>query len=285
MARSVADAAILLTILAGIDSRDPVTATSKGHASPDYTKFLKANGLKGARIGVMRDRYFGFNDSVDEMMLAAIDAMKREGAVIIDPANIASNGKYDDTEMEVLLYEFKADLNAYLKSLGPRAPVKTMADVIAFNEKNKDREMPYFAQELMVRSQAKGPLTEKKYRNALARNHRLSRTEGIDAVMIKHKLDAMIAPTGGPAWVTDVINGDHFTGGYSTASAVAGYPHITVPVGMAFGLPFGMSIFGRAWSEPKLISIAYSFEQMTKHRRAPRFLPTLGGDAILNERA
>lgn len=285
MARTVSDAAILLTALAGIDSRDSATVSSKGHASPDYTKFLNADGLKGARIGVMRERYFGFNDSVDALMEAAIKDIRKLGAVVVDPVNIPTNGKYDDTELEVLLYEFKADLNAYLKSLGPKAPVKTMADVIAFNEKNKDREMPYFAQELMVRSQAKGPLTEKKYLNALAKNHRMSRTEGIDAVMIKHKLDAMITVTGGPAWTTDVLNGDHYTGGYSTASAVAGYPHITVPVGMAFGLPCGMSIFGRAWSEPKLISIAYAFEQATKHRRAPRFIPTLGGDLIENERA
>lgn len=276
MARTVTDAAILLTVLAGMDSRDSATALSAGHSRPDYTTFLKADGLKGARIGVVRATYFGFNDSVDAMMLAAIDEMKRQGATIVDPTDIPTTGKYDDTELEVLLYEFKADLNAYLKSLGPKAPVKTMADIIAFNERDKDREMPFFAQELMVRSQAKGPLTEKKYRDALAKNHRLSRAEGIDAVMIKHKLDALIAPTGGPAWVTDVINGDHFTGGYSTASAVAGYPHITVPVGMAFGLPVGMSIFGRAWSEPKLIRIAYSFEQATNHRRAPQFIPTLG---------
>jgi amidase len=276
----VADAAVLLTALAGIDSRDSATAASRGHASPDYTKFLNPNGLKGTRIGVMRDKYFGFNDTVDALMEAAIRDIRKLGATVVDPTDIPTNGKYDDTETEVLLYEFKADLNAYLKSLGAKAPVKTMADVIAFNEKNKDREMPYFAQELMVRSQAKGPLTEKKYRDALAKNHRLSRNEGIDAVMIKHKLDAIITVTGGPAWVTDVINGDHYTGGYSTASAVAGYPHITVPVGFAFGLPCGMSIFGRAWSEPKLISIAYAFEQATRHRRAPKFIPTLGGDTI-----
>jgi amidase len=285
MARTVTDAAILLTALAGVDSRDSATAASKGLASPDYTKFLNADGLKGARIGVMREKFFGFNDSVDALMATAIDDIKRLGAVVVDPTEIPTNGKYDDTELEVLLYEFKADLNKYLASLGPKAPVKTMADIIAFNEKNKDREMPYFAQELMVRSQAKGPLTEKKYLDALAKNHRMSRTEGIDAVMIKHKLDAIITVTGGPAWVTDVINGDHYTGGYSTASAVAGYPHITVPVGFAFGLPCGMSILGRAWSEPKLISIAYAFEQATKHRRAPKFIPTLGADMIPSDKA
>ena len=284
MARTVTDAAILLTALAGVDSRDAATADSKGHASADYSKFLDANSLKGARIGVARDKFFGFSDVVDELMQAAIDEMKRQGAVIVDPANIATAGKFDDSELEVLLYEFKADLNAYLASLGPKAPMKTMADIIAFNERDKAREMPYFAQELMVRAQAKGPLTEKKYLDALAQNHRMSRTEGIDAVMTEHKLDAMIAPTGGPAWVTDLVNGDHFAGGYSTPSAVAGYPNINVPVGMAYGLPVGMSIFGRAWSEPRLIGIAYSFEQATKHRRAPQFLPTLG-DALISKAA
>jgi amidase len=276
MARTVADAAVLLTALAGIDSRDTATSASRGHSRPDYTRFLDARGLRGARIGVARAKFFGFSDAVDQLMTAAIDTMKRQGAIIVDPADIATAGKFDDSEMEVLLYEFKADLNAYLASLGPKAPVKTMADIIAFNERNKDREMPWFGQELMLRAQAKGPLTEKKYRDALAKNHRMSRTEGIDAVMNAHRLDAMIAPTGGPAWTTDLLNGDHFTGGYSTPSAVAGYPNINVPAGFAYGLPVGMSIFGRAWSEPKLISIAYSYEQATKHRKPPRFIPTLG---------
>jgi amidase len=173
-----------------------------------------------------------------------------------------------------LLYEFKADLNKYLASLGPGAPVKSLKDIIDFNEKNRDRELPYFGQDIMVKAQAKGPLTEKKYLMALAKNHRMSRTQGIDAVMIKNKLDAIIAPTGGPPWPTDLANGDHFTGGYSTASAVAGYPHITVPAGYVFGMPVGISFFGRAWSEPTLIKFAYAFEQATKARRSPKFLPT-----------
>jgi amidase len=278
MARSVADAATLLTALAGVDPRDVATAESQGHVAPDYTKFLDVNGLKGARIGVARAKFLGFNDVVDELISEAIDAMKRRGAIIVDPADITTAGQFDDTELEVLLYEFKADLNSYLASLSEKSRVKTMADIIAFNERDKAREMPYFAQELMVQAQAKGPLTEQKYIDALAKNHRLSRTEGIDAVMDKNNLDAMITATGGPAWMTDIINGDHFTGGYSTPSAVAGYPHITVPAGFAYGLPVGLSIFGRAWSEPKLISIAYSFEQATKHRRPPGFLPTIGPD-------
>ena len=284
MARTVTDAAILLSALAGVDPRDAATAASKGHSRADYTRFLDVNGLKGARIGVAREKFFGFSDVVDELMLAAIDEMKRHGAVIVDPADIPTAGKFDDSELEVLLYEFKADLNSYLASLGPKAPVKSMADIIAFNERDKAREMPYFAQELMIRAQAKGPLTEKKYLDALAKNHRMSRKEGIDAVMAKHKLDAMIAPTGGPAWTIDLLNGDHFTGGYSTPSAVAGYPNINVPVGLSYGLPIGMSIFGRAWSEPKLIGIAYSFEKATNHRRPPRYLPTVGGDGSPAER-
>jgi amidase len=200
--------------------------------------------------------------------------MKRMGAVIVDPADIPTSGKFDDSEFEVLLYEFKTDLNAYLGKLGPGSPVHSLKDVIDFNEKNRDRELTYFGQDIMTKAQAKGPLTEKKYRDALAKNHLLSRTQGIDFIMHKHNLDALIAPTGGPAWPTDWINGDHFTGGYSSASAVAGYPHITVPAGYIFGLPVGLSFFGGAWSEGKLIKYAYAFEQATKARQAPRFLRT-----------
>jgi amidase len=273
MCRTVADAAILLGALTGVDSRDSATKATAGKSFADYGKFLDANGLKGARIGVHR-KAFGFNDSVDKLMTDCIDIMKRRGATVVDPADIPTQGKFDDSELEVLLYEFKADLNSYLASLGPRAPVKSLKEIIDFNEQYRDREMPYFGQDLFIKAQAKGPLTEKAYRDALAKDQRLSRKEGIDFVMDKNKLDAMIAPTGGPAWPTDWINGDHFTGGYSTASAVAGYPHITVPAGYVFGLPVGISFFGRAWSEPTLIKFAYAFEQATKVRRAPQFLPT-----------
>jgi amidase len=274
MARTVRDAAILLGVLAGEDPNDPATAESRGHVSPDYTQFLDANGLRGARIGVARDKFFGFSDIVDKLMTDAIEAMRAHGAVIVDPADIPTAGKFDDSENDVLNYEFKADLNKYLASLGPSARVKTLADVIAFNEAHKSQEMPYFGQEIMIKAEAKGPLTEQAYLDALAKNHQLARTEGIDAVMDKYKLDAMIAPTGGPAWTTDVVNGDHYTGGYSTPSAVVGYPNINVPIGFGFGLPVGMSIFGRAWSEPTLIKIAYAYEQATKMRRPPEFLPT-----------
>ena len=277
MCRTVTDAAILLAALTGIDSRDPITKTSAGKAIKDYSKAFDPNGLRGARIGVQRKSH-GFNDAVDKLMHDSIDVLKRLGAIVIDPADIPTQGKFDDSEFEVLLYEFKADLNKYLASLGPSAPVKSLKDVIDFNEKNRDRELRYFGQDIMVKAQAKGPLTERKYRMALAKNHRLTRTEGIDAVMNKHRLDAIIAPTGGPPWPTDLVNGDHYTGGYSSASAVAGYPHITVPAGYVFGLPVGISFFGRAWSEPKLITYAYAFEQATKARRVPEFLETANLD-------
>ena len=270
MARTVSDAAVLLGALTGIDQNDGVTKTQKSFT--DYAQFLDKGGLKGTRLGIAR-KYFGFNDRVDKLMNDLIGEMKRLGAVIVDPADIPTSGKFDDSELEVLLYELKADLNNYLRRLGPGAPVHSLKEVIEFNEKNRDREMPYFGQDLFIKAEAKGPLTDKKYLQALAKNHLLSRTQGIDFVIRKHRLDALIAPTGGPAWPTDWINGDHFTGGYSTASAVAGYPHITVPAGYVFGLPVGISFFGVAWSEPKLIQYAYAFEQATKVRRTPRFLP------------
>jgi amidase len=239
MARSVADAAVLLGALAGADPRDSATRASRGRAQADYTRYLDAAGLRGARIGVARN-YFGFNDATDGVLNEAIAAMKNAGATIVDPANIATKGKFDDSEFEVLLYEFKADLNAYLAGLGPRAPYKTLAELIDFNDKNRDREMPFFGQEIFVMAQKKGPLTTRAYQLALAKNHRLSRTEGIDAVIAKHRLDAIVAPTGSPAWPTDLLNGDHFTGGSSTVAAVAGYPNVTIPAGYVYGLPVGI---------------------------------------------
>ena len=273
MARTVTDAAILLGALTGIDPRDKVTTTSWEAARLNYTTSLDKGGLKGARLGIAR-KYFGFNDRVDKLMNNLIGEMKKLGAIIIDPADIPTSGKFDDSELEVLLYEFKADLNKYLGGLASSSPVHSLKEVIDFNERNRDREMPYFGQDLFIKAQAKGPLTEKKYLQALAKNHLFSRAQGIDFIMRKHRLDAMIAPTGGPSWPTDWINGDHFTGGYSSASAVAGYPHITVPAGYDFGLPFGISFFGAAWSEAKLIKYAYAFEQATKARQVPRFLRT-----------
>jgi amidase len=271
MTRTVRDAAILLGAITGMDPRDEATNAGRGKSVADYTQFLDKDGLRGMRLGIAR-KHFGFNDRVDKIMEGLLAEMKKLGAVLIDPADIPTSGKFDDSEFEVLLYEFKADLNAYLSGLGPQAPVHSLKDVIDFNEKNRDREMLYFGQDIMIKAQAKGPLTSKAYLTALRKNHTLTRTQGIDLVMKKHRLDALVAPTGGPAWPTDWINGDHFSGGYSSASAVAGYPHITVPAGYVFGLPIGLSFFGGSFSEPKLIKIAYAFEQATKVRRPPQFL-------------
>src|SRR6266404_812125 len=273
MARTVRDAAILFGVLVGADPRDNITAQSHGRIQNDYTKFLDQDGLRGARIGIPR-KFYGFNDRVDKLMSEAIDVMKTSGAEIVDPAEMPTAGKFDDSEFEVLLFEFKADLNAYLAGLGPGAPVSTLKDIIEFNEKNRDREMPFFGQEILTKAEAKGPLTDKAYLTALAQNHKMSREGGIDEVMNRLKLDALVAPTGGPAWTTDLINGDHSGGGSSTPAAVAGYPNINVPGGYVYGLPVGISFFGRAFSEPKLIRLAYAFEQATKHRKAPGFLRT-----------
>lgn len=275
MTRTMTDAAILLGALTGVDPRDPFTKNSEGKALTDYTKFLDPNGLRGARIGVAR-KFFGFHERVDKVMEDAIGVMKRLGATIVDPADLPTHGKFDESEFEVLLYEFKADLNSYLSWLGPKAPVKSLKEVIEFNEKNRSREMPFFGQDICIKAEEKGPLTDKAYIDALEKNHRMSRTEGIDAIMDQHKLDALVGPTGGPAWPIDLIDGDHFGGGCSTPPAVAGYPNINVPAGFIFGLPVGISFFGRAYSEPTLIKIAYAFEQATNVRKAPQFLPTAG---------
>ena len=267
MARTLRDAAILLSALAGVDARDNATTASQGKAT-DYTKFLDPDGLRGARIGVAR-KYFGFNDAVDRLMNDLIDEIKRQGAEIVDPADLPSHGKFNDSEFTVLLYELKADLNAYLAGR-PGAPA-SLKEIIDFNDRNREKEMPYFAQDVFLKSEAKGPLTDKDYTDALEANHRLSRTEGIDAVMDQFQLDAILAPTAGPAWLTDWVDGDSSGGGSANAAAVAGYPNITVPAGFIFGLPVGASFFGRAWSEPTLLKIAYGFEQATKVRKAPAF--------------
>ncbi|HEV3146596.1 MAG TPA: amidase [Gemmataceae bacterium] len=271
MARTVRDAAMLLGALAGADARDKAAEAAKAKAAADYTKFLDAGGLKGARIGVARN-FFGFHDAVDAVMAEALDVLKREKAVLIDPAELTNMDKVSEAENLVLLYELKADLNAYLAGLGPNAPVKSLADVISFNERNKRKEMPFFGQDRFVKSQAKGLLSEKEYRDALETCRKLARTDGIDAVMEKHQLDALVAPTEGPACLTDLIVGDRWLSSSTTAAAVAGYPSITVPAGFIFGLPVGISFFGRAWSEPVLLKLAYAFEQATKIRKPPRFL-------------
>jgi len=273
MARTVRDAAILLGALAGVDPEDPATEESRGRAAADYTKTLDPAGLRGARIGVVR-RFFGLHRGVDALMEQALAVLKARGAVLVDPAEIETWGRFDEAETTVFLYELKAGLKAYLARLGPASPVHSLAEIIAFNERRAAEEMPYFGQETFLKAEAKGPLTEKEYLDAWKLCRRMSRREGIDAVMEAHRLDALVAPTDGPAWVTDLVLGDHFLISSSTAAAVAGYPSITVPAGAVFGLPVGISFFGRAWSEPALLRLAYAFEQATHHRRPPRFLPT-----------
>ncbi len=271
MARTVGDAAIILGALAGSDPNDKATSTRPSTLPRDYTQFLDPRGLKGSRIGVARE-FFGFSDKVDRIMEAAIQEMRNAGAVVVDLPPMLKPGRYEETELEVMLYEFKADLAAYLAQLGHNIQARTLRDLIDFNERNREREMPYFGQELFIRAELKGPLTSAAYRRALSRNLRLSRAEGIDAAASRYRLDAMVAPTGGPASVTDLVNGDHFSGGFSTPAAVAGYPHITVPAGHVFGLPVGISFFGRAYSEPALIRMSYAFTRTTQERKPPRFL-------------
>ena len=272
MARTVRDAALLLGALAGADAEDAGTGGAP-RAPINYAAFLDPSGLKGARIGVVRG-LFGFLERVDAVMAEALAALKSAGAELVDPVELTAAAKIGEPEGAVLHYEFKAGLNAYLARLGPGAPVKTLKDVIAFNEKHAKEEMPYFAQETFLKAEAKGPLTSPAYLEALAKSRRLARTEGIDAVMDLHRLDALVAPTLGPACVTDLVNGDRWLGDASTAPAVAGYPHVTVPAGFVFGLPVGLSFFGRAWSEGTLLKLSFAFEQATKRRKPPRFLPT-----------
>jgi amidase len=273
MARTVADAALLLGALTGVDANDKATVASRGKSTDNYASSLKPDGLKGARIGVARKRYFGYSPATDTLIDAAIATLKSQGAVIVDPADVPTAAKLDDCEFQVLLYEFKADLNGYLKARGATSPVHSLEDVIAFNQKESSRELPYFGQEIMLMAQKKGPLTSAAYRQALTTCRSRARTLGLDAVMNRLRLDALVAPTGSPAWPTDLINGDHFLGASSTPAAVAGYPSVTVPAGFVHGLPVGLSFIGRAWSEAKLIQYAYAYEQATHHRKPPQFLP------------
>ncbi|HXT40261.1 MAG TPA: amidase, partial [Candidatus Angelobacter sp.] len=270
MARTVTDAAILLGALTGLDARDDATKAAAGKSFRDYTRFLDPKGLQNARVGVVRN-YCGFDERVDSLMETAIGVMRGLGAVIVDPADVSTKGAFNDSEFEVLLYEFKADLNAYLAGTSPGAPARSLMELIEFNDRHREKELRYFGQEIFLKAQEKGPLTEKTYLEALEKNHRLSRDEGIDAVMDGHQLDALVAPTSGPAWLTDLVNGDHEGGGSSSPAAAAGYPSVTVPAGYVFGLPVGISFFGRAYSEPGLLKYAFAFEQASKARKLPRF--------------
>jgi amidase len=274
MARTVADAATVLTVIAGYDPDDPATAPLRDRPPTDYTRFLDASSLKGARIGVMRHSA-GFHEKVDAVFEEALAALRAQGAILVDPADIPNADKLDADEQVVLQYEFKDGINKYLGSRQGAGP-RTLTDLIAYNSAHAAREMPYFGQELFTQSNARGLLTDRTYIEAHDRAKRLAGPEGIDAALAKDHLDALIAPTLGPAWTTDLINGDHFLGGsVSTPPAVAGYPHITVPMGAVDGLPIGLSFVGAAWSEGRLISLAYAFEQATHARRPPEFRPSI----------
>jgi amidase len=276
MVRHVADAAVLLAALVGVDARDGATAASAAHAPPALDSVLRVDGLRGARIGVARN-LAGFDPRVDALFEEALRALRDAGAVIVDPANLANAGKFGEAEGEVLYYEFKAGLEAYFASLGAAAPARTLDDLIAANRRDAARILPFFGQEQLERAATKGPLTDPAYRAARESSFRMAAVEGIDAALAVHRLDTIVAPTNGPSWVTDLVNGDRYTGGDSSFAAVAGYPSVTVPMGFVQSLPVGLSFIGGAWSDFTQLRLAYAFEQATRHRRPPGFLPTVGG--------
>lgn len=274
--RTVADAAALLTVIAGSDPRDTATSGADAHRA-DYTAALDKDALRGARIGVARASYFGYNPKSDALAEAAIAVLRQQGAEIVDPADVptAKQMGESEAEMTVLLYEFKADLNAYLAALGPDAPIASLADLIAFDEAHRDKELPYFGHEILLMAEAKGPLTEEAYTTALAECRTMAREQGIDAVLREHRLDALVMPTTSPAWKIDLINGDFSAGGSSQPAALAGYPAVSVPMGNAFGLPVGLTFMGTAFAEARLIALAYAFEQAVQGRSAPTYAATV----------
>jgi amidase len=272
MARTVADAALLLAAMTGIDTRDP--ATSAGQPVNNFTQFLITGDLKGVRIGVARN-FLGTHPKAEKIFENCLEAFKTLGAELIDPADIKTANRLEKTELEVLYYEFKNDLNLYLSGLGKEVQVHSLEELIAYNESHREKVMPFFGQEQMLKAQEKGPLTEKTYLKALDKNHRLAREEGIDATLQKHCLDAIVAPAGNPAWLNDFVNGDCSSGGSSSPAAVAGYPNITIPAGNVSGLPVGISFIGKAYSEPVLIRLAFVLEQALQARKQPQFLPSV----------
>jgi amidase len=276
MARSVADAAALLAAIAGTDLRDDATRDASPKAV-DYTKHLDAGALKGARLGVVRSQFGGRNDLVSAEVEKALKVLEAQGAVLVDLTELPNATKYTATELEVLLTELKADMAAYLKEFAPQAEIQTLADIIAFNERHKEKVMPHFGQEHFINAQKKGGLDAKEYLDALANNRNFSRASGIDKALVENNLDALVAPSGGPAWLTDFIKGDASGGGFTSPAAVAGYPHVTVPAGSVQGLPCGISFVGTAWSEPRLIALAYAFEQASRARRPPTYPRTVNG--------
>lgn len=276
MTRTVADAAAVLGALVGVDVNDEVTTASEGQLHTDYTQFLDKDGLKGARIGIARN-FFGFHEQVDAIMAECIAVLQRCGANVVDPVEIKTANQLRDPEWKTLQYEFKADLNRYLAGVGPEVAVHSLADVIAFNQEHRERVMPYFGQELHTMSQEQGSLESEEYLQLTAEKQRLARDEGIDATMQEHNLDAIMAPSNGPGWVTDLLTGDRFLGSSSGPAAVAGYPNITVPAGYVYGMPIGVSFFAGPWQEPTILRIAYAFEQATQVRKPPQFRQTATG--------
>ncbi len=268
MARTVEDAAICLGAMTGIDSLDSKTLASAGKSRTDYSEFLNTNGLKGKRIGLIKNSG-GFHDRVDSLMVQATRVMKSQGAEVVE-IEAPRSRDYEDASYQVLLYEFKDGLNKYLSGLADNVPVKSLKDLIEFNSKDTI-ELKYFDQKILIEAEKKGDLKTPEYLKALEKMHRATREEGIDKIMNSNKLDAIIAPTGSPAWKTDLILGDHFVGGSSSLAAISGYPAITVPMGFVSDMPVGLTFFGRAWSEPVLIEIAYSYEQASRHRKAPEY--------------
>lgn len=279
MCRTVTDAALLLAAMCGADQRDPSTPVARGTELNATAAYLKADALKGARVGVVRKSLTGYDTKTDAVFEEALTALKALGAVLVDPADIPHIDDYGAAEGTVLHYEFKAGINAYLAALGPSARMKTLDDLIRFNNDNKERVMPWFGQEDFLKAQACGPLSDRKYLDARKRCVQLSRSQGFDKVVRDHQLDVLVAPTGGPAWTTDLLMGDHFAGSSSSPCAVAGYPHVTVPMGFIRALPVGLSFMGLPWSEAKLLGYAFAFEQATKVRKAPTFMPALAPEA------
>ena len=271
MTRSVADAAALLTVLAGTDAQDPATRDADQHRQ-DYSRFLDLNGLRGKRIGVVRSQFNGQSDLVAGVVEAELAVLTAQGAVLVEVAEIPNTAKYADSELTVLLFELKASLPRYLATYAPASAIKSLEDAIAFNQKNSAKEMSHFGQELFVSAQAKGDLDDQEYKDALANNLKFSREQGIDKVLTENQLDALVAPTGELAWLTDFIHGDSSGNSFTTPAAVAGYPHITVPAGFVKGLPCGISFVGKAWSEPTLIAMAYAYEQASRRRRPPSYI-------------
>ena len=273
MAKSVTDAVVLLSAMIGRDPADPATEIAEKAAGWNLPAHLLRNGLEGKRIGVVRS-LAGFHSGVDRLFDQAVADLEAGGATVVDELEFPSTEGLGRAAYDVLLYEFKHDLNAYLAGLpnAEKLPASTLDELIAFSEAHADQEMPFFGQEIFIKSQAKGPLTDQAYVEALELVGTASR-QGIDSLLAEHELDALIAPTGGPAWKTDLIDGDHFIGSSSSYPARAGYPNITVPMGAVHGLPVGVSFFATALSEPTLIEIAYAFEQATRHRRPPALRP------------